>query len=214
MRASSFDRNNGRQKLYTGQTRVVNGRGGGPVPEPDLIETWPVYLDAELAAPKPTISLPDVADMLEAKQTPTYNAMKPRALSEAELAVIKTWYEKASNAHTEKVGAQLAAVQNGIMAHASANHHEQMQVIQEIRAHQKQESEDQKAILEKKAKLADKQKARNEAFAKRVEAGDGTPLEKKKLRLKILAEEVRREEAEARERGSESHPREEGEAGG
>ena len=46
--------------------------------------------------------------------------------------------------------------------------------------------------------MAEKQKARNDAFASRVEAGDGTPLEEKKLRLSILTEEIRREKAESR----------------
>ena len=46
--------------------------------------------------------------------------------------------------------------------------------------------------------MADKRKAQNEAFVQRAEAGDGTPLDEKKLRFKILAEEIRREEAEAR----------------
>ena len=75
-------------------------------------------------------------------------------------------------------------------------HDEQQATLCEIRAHQLQQDKQQSAILEKKAALADKQKAKNEAFASRVEAGDGTPLEEKKLRIKILTEEVRREEAE------------------
>ena len=47
-----------------------------------------------------------------------------------------------------------------------------------------------------KPKAAKQKKAKNDAFASRVEAGEGTPLEEKKLRLKILTEEIRREEAE------------------
>ena len=75
-------------------------------------------------------------------------------------------------------------------------HDKQEDDLREIRAHQKQENEDQKAILEKKARLADKQKARNEAFANRVEAGAGTPLEEKELQLKILTEDIRKTKAE------------------
>ena len=70
--------------------------------------------------------------------------------------------------------------------------------LDEIRAHQKRESEEQKAILEKKAALAERQKAKNDAFASRVVAGDSTPLEEKELRHKILTEEIRREKAEPR----------------
>ena len=56
--------------------------------------------------------------------------------------------------------------------------------------------------VEEKKKLEDvqaKAKAKaeeNEAFAKRIEAGNGTPLEEKQLKLKILAEEIRQQKAE------------------
>ncbi len=67
--------------------------------------------------------------------------------------------------------------------------------MHELRRNQQHKDE---ATLEKKRALAETQKTRNDAFASRVEAGDGTPLEEKKLRLKILAEDIRREEAEAK----------------
>ena len=57
-----------RTKLYSGCTLVFAGRGGVPIPEscadkrkPGLVEMWPKYLTVELAASKPTLSLPDVA---------------------------------------------------------------------------------------------------------------------------------------------------------
>ena len=70
-------RNELRIKLYTRRTKVANGRGGASVPEsctderkPGLIQMWPKYLTSERAASKPTLSLPDVAAMLEHRKTP------------------------------------------------------------------------------------------------------------------------------------------------
>ena len=89
-------RNELRMKLYTGRTRVVNGRGGAPIPEscadekkPGLIEMWPKYLASERTASKLTLWLPDVAAMLEQRATPRYNAMVPRPLSDPEVVVIQ-----------------------------------------------------------------------------------------------------------------------------
>ena len=118
---------------------------------------------------------------------------KPRSTVPKEQLALEEAIANAVAADGNETRVQLQNVEEGLHERLD----KQEADLREIRAHQKRESEDQKAILEKKAKLADKQKARNEAFAKRVEAGDDTPLEKKKLRLKILAEEVRREEAEA-----------------
>ena len=112
--------------------------------------------------------------------------------------------------HVRVLAPLIAALPEGQRAlglHVSAEHAATRDAVQEdgdvtraeiakLRAHQLQQDEEQSAILEKKAALAEKQKARNDAFASRVEAGDGTPLEAKKLRLKILTEEIRREEAE------------------
>ena len=71
-----------RTKLYTGHMIPMGGRGGAPIPEssadasrPGLIQMWPIYLDMELAAAKPTLSLPDVAAMLEQQQMPAFNAL-------------------------------------------------------------------------------------------------------------------------------------------
>ena len=51
-----------------------------------------------------------------------------------------------------------------------------------------QQGEKRSANREEKAKLAAK---RNEAFSRRVETCGGTQLEEKKLRLKILAAEIK-----------------------
>ena len=59
---------------------------------------------------------------------------------------------------------------------------------------------EQLKVEEKKLEVAQaKAKAKadgNEAFPKRIEAGNGTPLEEKQLKLKILAEEIRQQKAE------------------
>ena len=55
-------------------------------------------------------------------------------------------------------------------------------------------------LEEKKLEVAQtKAKAKaeeNEAFARRIEAGNGTPLEEKQLKLKIMAEDIRQHKAE------------------
>ena len=65
--------------------------------------------------------------------------------------------------------------------------------LREIRTHLLQQGEKQSAIRQERAKLAAK---RNEAFSRRVETGGGTQLEEKKFRLKILAAEIKQEEAQ------------------
>ena len=72
--------------LYTARTRVVDGRGGVEVAENILVQTWPRYLGVELGAAKPTLSLPDVKQMVADRLTPRYHAMEPRPLSVAEAA--------------------------------------------------------------------------------------------------------------------------------
>ena len=116
-------RNELRIKLYTGRTKVANGRGGAPIPEscaderkPGLVEMWPKYLTSELAASNPTLSLPDVAAMLEHRETPKYNAMVPRLLADAEVTVIQAWYDAAKRQEADTIGQELATVQTNIMA--------------------------------------------------------------------------------------------------
>ena len=93
-----------------------------------------------------------------------------------------------------KTRVQLQGMEEGI----HERHDEHQATLCEIRTHQLQQDKEQSAILEKKAALAEMQRAKNDAFASRVEAGDCTPLEEKELQLKILAEEIRRAKAEAR----------------
>ena len=72
--------------------------------------------------------------------------------------------------------------------------------IEALHADMQQRHTDQLKVEEKKLEVAQaKAKAKadgNEAFAKRIEAGNGTPLEEKQLKLKILAEEIRQQKAE------------------
>ena len=128
--AAQRERTQMRQVLYTGKHRAADGRGG-PVAEsqsrdgkPGLIQLWPQYLDAEFAAAKPTLTMPDVRCMIEQVATPRYHNMDSRPLADAEVEVIKAWYDAALSEQTARLGTQLATVQNGIAAQASA-HHEQ-----------------------------------------------------------------------------------------
>ena len=120
------ERTETRSKLYTGHSKVVNGRGGAPIPEsstderkPGLVQMWSKYLTSELAASKPTLSLPDVATMLEQRKTPRFNAMVPRDLSDAEISAIRAWHDAAKQQEAEAIGKELAAAQTNIMAQAS-----------------------------------------------------------------------------------------------
>ena len=57
--------------------------------------------------------------------------------------------------------------------HARHDQHDTM--LEEICAHQRGESQTARAILDKQLELAKQKKAKNDAFASRVEAGDCTP---------------------------------------
>ena len=136
--ADRFERTALRIKLYTCHTLVRYGRGGARIPEsyadeskPGLVQMWPKYLTSELAASKPTLSLPDVAAMLEHRETPKYNAMVPRDLSDAEVSAIQAWFSAAKQQETEAIGKELAAVQTNIMAQASAHRDENVELHQE-----------------------------------------------------------------------------------
>ena len=67
---ATMEREHVRHVCDTATARVVQGRGGAPVSEGQLVELWPQCIRAELAAPRPTWSLPVVAHMLEQRATP------------------------------------------------------------------------------------------------------------------------------------------------
>ena len=119
-----------RTKLYTGRQIPNKGRGGGDIDESDLLQMWPKYLDMERSAAKRTLSLPDVAAMLENQQTPVFNALQPRPLSEREVAVIRAWHSKAEEQQRKDLGDALAAAQSNIMVHTTT---QADRVIQEVR---------------------------------------------------------------------------------
>jgi len=129
----ALDRKLYRQKLYAARTPLYGGRGGVAIPEssadarrPGLVQMWPLYLDAELAAAKPTLSLPDVAAMLEQRATPQFHGFAPRPLSENEVRVIRAWYDAAKARESEQLGAALAQLQSNVMSQAAAHHGEAM----------------------------------------------------------------------------------------
>ena len=133
MNAKQFQnmRNEFRIKLFTGCTKLLVGRGGAPIPEscaderkPGLVEMWPQYLTSERAASKPTLSLPDVAAMLEHRETPKYNTMVPRLLTDAEVTAIQAWYDAAKREEADTIGQELSTVQTNIMAQASTHRDE------------------------------------------------------------------------------------------
>ena len=119
-----------RTKLYTGRQIPNKGRGGGDIDESDLLQMWPKHLDMERSAAKRTLSLPDVAAMLENQQTPVFNALQPRPLSEREVAVIRAWHSKAEEQQRKDLGDALAAAQSNIMVHTTT---QADRVIQEVR---------------------------------------------------------------------------------
>ena len=111
-----------RANLYTGHMTAGSGRGGAKIQEssadekkPGLVQMWPKYLDMEINASKPTLTLPDVNDMIDRRKTPRFHAMVPRDLSGAELRAVQSWYEVAKQNVEEKLGPALAAAQANIM---------------------------------------------------------------------------------------------------
>ena len=116
-----------RTKLYTRRQIPSNGRGGGDIDESDLLQMWPRLLDMEHLAAKPSLTLPGIAAMLEARQTPAFHAMAPRPLSEHEVAVIRAWLAKAEEQRRTDLGDALAAVQCNIERQAAANQDEVME---------------------------------------------------------------------------------------
>ena len=138
--AAQRERTQMRTKLYSGHMIPMGGRGGAPIPEsnadasrPGLIQMWPIYLDMELAAAKPTLSLPDVAAMLEQQQAPAFHALAARQLSENELATIRAWYGRAQEKQEEQLGAALAQAQGRIMSQASGHHAQVMEELREVK---------------------------------------------------------------------------------
>ena len=110
-----------RARLYKGYTAVTqDGRGGSKILEstaessrPGLLQLWPLYLDVELAAAKPTLALADVKSMLDDKHTPSHHGFAPRSLSENEQKVIRAWYERARADEEHQLG--------GALTHASGD---------------------------------------------------------------------------------------------
>jgi hypothetical protein len=98
-----------RTKLYIRRQIPSNGGGGGDIDESDLLQMWPKFLDMERSAAKPTLTLPGIAAMLEARQTPAFHAMAPRPLSEHEVAVIRAWHAKAEEQQRKDLGDALAS---------------------------------------------------------------------------------------------------------
>ena len=103
---------------------------------------------------------------------------KPRdTVPEVQLALVEAiTHAVAKDGNETRV--QLQSMEEGI----HERHDEHQATLCEIRTHQLQQDIEQSAMFEKKAALAEKQKAKNDAFASRVEAGGGTPHEKKKFR--------------------------------
>ena len=84
-----------RRKLLTGRSKTVAGRGGLEVSESDLVALWPLFLNVDTQAARPSLSLLDVELMIEQRETWKYNDTDPRILKDAEVAAIETWYESA-----------------------------------------------------------------------------------------------------------------------
>ena len=84
-----------RRKLLTGRSKTVAGRGGLEVSESDLVALWPLFLNVDTQAARPSLSLLDVELMIEQCETWKYNDTDPRILKDAEVAAIETWYESA-----------------------------------------------------------------------------------------------------------------------
>lgn len=96
----------------------------------------------------------------------------------------------------QEVQETLGEVSEHLREHVAPQVGETNENVKKLLAFQEGFAKEAIEVAQRREALAEKRKAQNEAFASRVEAGDATPLEEKKLRLKILAEEIRRQEAE------------------
>ena len=96
-----------------------------------MAELWPRFLDDETSSARPTLCLKDVELMIERGETPRFCSLSPRLLSDAELAKIKDWHDKAQEKLVADLGAPLASVQNTLAGQASANHEENVRLHEE-----------------------------------------------------------------------------------
>ena len=111
--------------------------GGNEISEAELVRLWWSFLDNEstpTAYNRPKLCVPDVQAMVELGETPRFNALTPRTLSEAELVRIKDWIGKAHEKQVADLGAPLAAVQNTITGQASSHHEENVDLHDQTRA--------------------------------------------------------------------------------
>ena len=123
-----------RRKLLTGRSKTVGDRGGCEVSDNDLAALWPLFLNEDMEAARPSLSMPDVEFMIEQRETWRYHGMDPRPLKDAEMTAIKVWYESARAKKVDELGAPLAAVQHAITSQASAHHEENVDLHAETRA--------------------------------------------------------------------------------
>ena len=111
--------------------------GGNEISEAELVRLWWSFLDNEstpTAYNRPKLCVPDVQAMVELGETPRFNTLTPRTLSEAELVRIKDWIGKAHEKQVADLGAPLAAVQNTITGQASSHHEENVDLHDQTRA--------------------------------------------------------------------------------
>ena len=123
-----------RRKLYTGRARAANDRGGNEIPAAELAQLWSCFLDEELKLARSKLCLADVQDMLERGETPRFNTLVPRIVSGEELANISEWCDKYRAQLVADLGAPLGSVQNTLAGQASANHEENVDLHEQMRA--------------------------------------------------------------------------------
>jgi len=123
-----------RRKLYTGRARAANDRGGNEIPAAELAQLWSCFLDEELKLARSKLCLADVQDMLERGETPRFNTLVPRTVSGEELANISEWCDKYRAQLVADLGAPLGSVQNTLAGQASANHLENVDLQEQMRA--------------------------------------------------------------------------------
>ena len=115
-----------REKLYACKTR-----GGGDVCELARVQLWPLYLEIELRAAKPTLTLAGMAVMIEEEQTPAFGKFPQRPLTQPELVTIRAFYDNAAAQQREVLGDAIAAAQANIMGQAAANQAETIDTLRE-----------------------------------------------------------------------------------
>ena len=109
-------------------------QGGRFIPEPELLQLLPQYLENELTSARPTLQLVDLRAMVEECKTQSYHNLDSRVLGENEVTFVREYLEAAEADQKKKLGERTAAAINTITGQASQLHQETTIRLQRLEA--------------------------------------------------------------------------------